>query len=95
MASTLQKNEGVYVVPVEGDERGFVRQFVNSVKDCETASLELTPNSKNLFVSIQHPGETSTFDNPSSLFPDGVKPPCPTVIAVTRSDHKGSGIFGT
>jgi uncharacterized protein len=94
MASRLQKNDGIYVVPVEGDERGFVRQFVNSVKDCETASLELTPNSENLFVSIQHPGEGSTFDNPSSLFPDGTKPPRPTVIAVTRSDNNGSGILG-
>lgn len=96
MASTLQRNDGVYVVPVEGDERGFVRQFVNGVKDCEAASLELTPNSENLFVSIQHPGEASgsTFDNPTSVFPDGVKPPRPTVIAVTRSNNN-AGILGT
>ena len=85
---TLQKHDGIYAVPTEGGDRGFVRQFLSSVIASETASLELTPNDETLFVSIQHPGEGSTFENPSSTFPDGATPPRPSVVAVTRT---GSG----
>jgi secreted PhoX family phosphatase len=85
---TLQKNDGIYAVPTEGSDRGFVRQFLSGVVAAETASLELTPNDETLFVSIQHPGEGSTFENPSSTFPDGATPPRPSVVAVTRN---GSG----
>jgi hypothetical protein len=85
---TLQKHDGIYAVPVAGADRGFVRQFLSGVVACETASLELTPNNETLFVSIQHPGEDSSFENPSSTFPDGTTPPRPSVVAVTRS---GSG----
>jgi secreted PhoX family phosphatase len=81
---TLQKHDGIYAVPVEGSDRGFVRQFLSSVVACETASLELTPNNETLFVSIQHPGEGSTFESPSSTFPNGSSTPRPSVIAITK-----------
>lgn len=87
---TIQRNDGVYVVPLDGEECGYLRPFLSSVTGCETASLELTPNNKTLFVSIQHPGEGSTFDNPSSRFPDG-STPRPSVLAITRT---GSGVIG-
>jgi secreted PhoX family phosphatase len=89
---TLQKNDGIYAVPVEGSDRGFLRQFLSGVIGSETASLLFSPNGDSLFVSIQHPGEGtgSTFLSPSSLFPDGTAPPRPTVVAVTRT---GSDIF--
>jgi hypothetical protein len=89
---TLRANDGIYAVPVEGAERGFLRQFLSGVPGGETASLELTPNNETLFVSIQHPGEGSTFENPSSRFPDATVPPRPSVIAVTKLD---SGVIGS
>jgi len=95
-AGTLQRNDGIYAVPVEGGDRGFLRQFLSSVVGCETASLKFNPNNDSLFVSIQHPGEGSRIDNPSSLFPDGTTPPRPSVIAAVR-DESGplSGAIGT
>lgn len=86
---TFRRNDGIYAVPTEGEERGFLRQFLSGVVGAETASLELTPNNETLFVSIQHPGEGSTFENPSSTFPDGTTPPRPSVVAVTRSEFAG------
>jgi uncharacterized protein len=88
----IQKNDGIYVAPVDGEERGYVRQFLSSVTGCETASLEFSPNNETLFVSIQHPGEGGTFDNPTSRFPDGNGIPRPSVIAVTKT---GSGVLGS
>lgn len=92
-AGTFQKNDGIYAVPVAGDERGFLRQFLSSVTGCETASLTFAPNDETLFVSIQHPGEGGTFENSASTWPDSTRPPRPSVIAVTRtaSDSKVIG----
>ena len=85
---TLEKHDGIYAVPVAGPDRGFVRQFLSGVIASETTGLLLTPNNETLFVSIQHPGEDSSFENPSSTFPDGTTPPRPSVIAITKT---GSG----
>ena len=83
--NTFRMNDGIYVVPVEGPERGYVRQLVSGVPGGETSSLEFTPDNTTLFVCIQHPGEGSTYDSPTSLFPDGHTPPRPGIIAVTRT----------
>jgi secreted PhoX family phosphatase len=89
---TIQKNDGVYVVPVDGEERGYVRQFLSSVVGSETTGPELTPNNETLFVSIQHPGEGGTFASPVSHFPDGNDTPRPSVVAITKT---GSGVIGS
>jgi secreted PhoX family phosphatase len=44
-----------------------------------------------LLVSIQHPGEGSTLDEPTSTFPDG-EFPRPSVVIVTKND---GGVIGT
>ena len=59
-----------------GDERRYGRRF---------SSLAFTPNNETLFVSIQHPGEGSTYADPTSLWPDGHTPPRPGVVAVVRT----------
>ncbi len=51
----------------------------------------ITRDARSVFVSVQHPGETtgSTRDNPSSTWPDRrrTKPfPKPSVIVVYRED---------
>jgi len=89
---TIQKHDGVYVVPVDGEERGYVRQFLSSVIGSETTGPELTPNNEALFVSIQHPGEGGTFDSPTSHFPDGSNAPRPSVLVITKT---GSGVIGS
>jgi secreted PhoX family phosphatase len=99
---TFGMNDGVFAVPVEGEDRGFVRQFLSGVQGGEVASLHFGVLDRALFVSIQHPGEpgtgpgsqNSTFENPTSLWPDGQTPPRPSVIVVTKSDP-GSPVIGT
>jgi secreted PhoX family phosphatase len=86
LPNVLAGNDGVFVVPVEGDERGHLRQFFSGVTACETASLVLDDANRALFVTIQHPGEGSTFASPTSNFPDGGnRPPKPSVVVVTRN----------
>jgi secreted PhoX family phosphatase len=89
--STFEKNDGVYAVPVEGPQRGYVRQFLSGVPGGEMASLIFTPNNHTLFCSVQHPGEGSVIENPSSTWPDGTTPPRPSVIAVVK---EGGGVIG-
>ncbi len=79
---TLRVNDAVHVVPTEGEERGYLRQFLSGVVGCEVASLVLTPDDGALFVSIQHPGEGGSLAVPTSTWPHN--PACPSVVVVTR-----------
>jgi secreted PhoX family phosphatase len=86
-------NNGAYAVPVEGPERGHLRQFMSAPRGAEVCGCEFTPNGETLFLSVQHPGEGSTLEQPSSDWPDGGgRPPRPSVIAVRRD---GGGQVGS
>jgi uncharacterized protein len=84
--STLKKNDGIYAVPVAGDERGLLRHFLSGPVGCELCGPEFTPDGKTFFCAIQHPGEGGTLEKPISTWPDGTTPPRPSVIAVVRED---------
>jgi secreted PhoX family phosphatase len=91
--NSLKKNDGIYAAPVQGPDRGYVRQFLSGPAGAEIASLVLTPDDKTLFASIQHPGEGSKnlqADNLSSRWPDGGGFPRPSVVAVTKADVIGT-----
>jgi hypothetical protein len=88
---TFGKNDGIYAVPTEGPERGFLRQLLSGVPGGEVASLAFGSNDRYLFVSIQHPAEGSTLTNLTSTFPDG-DIPRPTVVVVENTD--GSRVIG-
>ena len=81
---TFQKNDGIYAVPVDGEERGFLRQFLSAPIAAEVCGPEFTPDNETLFCSIQHPGEGGTVADPSSTWPDGTTPPKPSVISVIK-----------
>jgi secreted PhoX family phosphatase len=84
---SLKCNDGIYAVPVQGPDRGYVRQFLSGVVGAEVASLALTLDDQSLFASIQHPGEGSKNLDPANLksrWPDGDFPK-PSVIVVTKS----------
>ena len=63
-----------------------------------------TPNDETLFVAIQHPGDdglrwkgfgrVSTFEDPSTRWPD-FKPPMPPRPAVLAITKRGGGKIGT
>jgi uncharacterized protein len=92
-ASSLTRNDGVFMVPTQGPKRGEVKQFMSSPIGAEVCGPIFTPDNKNFFASIQHPGEGGTFEDPFSSFPDGKgKAVRPSVIAVRKLD---GGVIGS
>ena len=88
MPSNLPGNDGLFVVPTEGAERGHVQQFFSSVPGAEVSGPEFSPDNTALFVSIQHPGEGGSFAEPISNWPDGGDmPPRPTVVLIERDGN--------
>lgn len=93
MPKSKKLNDGVFMVDTEGKDRGMSRMFLSGPVDCEICGPEFTPDNKTFFVAIQHPGEGSSYDNPSSRWPDfrGDMPPRPAVVAIYRKDGKEVG----
>ena len=80
-------NNGCFVVPTSGPDRGLLTQVLSAPVGAEVCGCEFTPDGKTLFLSIQHPGEGGTVDAPVSHWPDGGGLPARSaVIAVSRED---------
>jgi len=80
-------NNGCYVVPTSGPERGYLRQVVSAPIGAEICGCEFTPDGRTLFLSIQHPGEGGSVDAPVSHWPDGGDLPARSaVITISRED---------
>ncbi len=90
--SNLKSNDGVFAVPTQGPERGHVMQFMSTVKGAEVCGPIFTPDNRNFFAAIQHPGEGGTVDKPVSTFPDGSGAVRPSVMSIKKTD---GGIIGT
>jgi len=83
----LLGNNGCFVVPTTGADRGLLKQVLSAPVGAEVCGCEFTPDGTTLFLSIQHPGEGGTVDKPSSHWPDGNGLPARSaVIAVSRED---------
>jgi uncharacterized protein len=85
-SSASRTNDGLYAVPVAGSEHGYLRQFLSTVPGGTIAGLTFTPNSHALFCSVQHPGDGSNLNDPSSTWPERAIPPGTNVIAVENTD---------
>ncbi|QWK21895.1 PhoX family protein [Thermus antranikianii] len=89
--NSLRMNDGVYAVPTQGPERGYVRQFMSGPVGAEICGPIFTPDNKTFFAGIQHPGEGGTLEKPVSTWPDGTNVVRPAVIAVRRLDGEVVG----
>jgi secreted PhoX family phosphatase len=81
-------NDSLYAAATSGPARGATRCLFTAPRGAEVCGPEFTPDGRTLFLSIQHPGAGSTFDKPSTRWPDfdpGL-PPRGSVIAITRAD---------
>ena len=92
--NTFGKNDGIYMVPTEGPSRGGAYQFFSGVPGGEVCGPEFTMDNETLFCAIQHPGEDGTLADPISSWPDGMQPPRPSVVVITKSSE-GSKVIGT
>ena len=76
--------DGLHVlVPGQG-----LRRLLSAPTSAEVTGPVFTPDGATLFVSIQHPGEGSAFEAPSTRWPDFRPdlPPRPSVVAIRRED---------
>jgi secreted PhoX family phosphatase len=80
--SSLEVNDGLFAVPVDGADRGYLRQFFSSVTGSEVSGPHFTPDDTTLFAAIQHPGEGGTFDEPISSWPGESGPPRPAMVVI-------------
>jgi secreted PhoX family phosphatase len=90
--NALGSNDGLFAVPLEGPERGRVRQFLTVPVGAETCGPVLTDDGRSAFVAVQHPGEIAgaTFDRPASTWPNGDYAR-PAVVAAWRLDGRAIG----
>jgi secreted PhoX family phosphatase len=80
-------NNGCFVVPTGGPHKGLLKQLASGPAGSEISGCEFTPDGRTLFLSIQHPGEGGTIDNPHSHWPDGTgMQPRASLLAVERED---------
>lgn len=75
-------NDGLYAAPTTGDDRGQTRQFFSAVPGSEVSGPIFTPDNSSLFLSVQHPGEGGTYEQPLSTWPGTETPPRPTVVLI-------------
>jgi uncharacterized protein len=95
LPNALTGNDGIFAVPTEGPERGFLRQFMSCPAEAEICGPEFNCDDTTLFAAIQHPGEGGTIENPLSSWPDGPGTvPRPSVIAITKRSG-GSRVIGS
>lgn len=65
-----------------------IRRFFVGPKECEVTGIAFTPDSKTLFINIQHPGEDG-----NSHWPDGGSAiPRSATIIITKDD---GGVIGS
>jgi len=82
-------NDGCYVCPTEGKDRGAVRQFMSGPVGAEISGCEVTPDGGSLLLGIQHPGEGGSVEAPISSWPEGgTSAPRPSVVAIRPQDRR-------
>ncbi|HEV7933283.1 MAG TPA: PhoX family phosphatase [Actinomadura sp.] len=88
----LKANDGLYAVPLQGAERGYLRAFLTVPFGAETCGPLITKDQKTVFVAVQHPGEAdgASPDNQVSHWPDGGQPR-PSVVSVWHEQGKDIG----
>lgn len=91
LPNNLEGNDGLFVAPTAGEERGFVRQFFSAVAGAEVTGPVFNPDNTALFLSVQHPGEGGTYEEPISTWPNDEALPRPSVVVIQATDGRAIG----
>ncbi|MDQ3539403.1 MAG: PhoX family phosphatase [Chloroflexota bacterium] len=89
--NNLEQNDGLFAAPTDGEERGYVKQFFSAVLGAEVTGPIFTPDNTALFLSVQHPGEGGTYEEPVSTWPNGDALPRPSVVVIQATDLRTIG----
>ena len=79
-------NDGLFAVPLEGPERGHLKQFATVPRGAETCGPLISDDQRTAFIAVQHPGEISgaSVESPASTWPDG-DAARPAVVSIWRT----------
>ncbi|MBB4265487.1 PhoX family protein [Roseospira visakhapatnamensis] len=87
--------DGVWAADVAGPGRAITRRFYACPQGAELCGPEFTPDDSTYFAAVQHPADEkdSTFDNPSTRWPDfdDALPPRPSIQVIVKT---GGGAIG-
>lgn len=92
---TLGISDGLYALDVsKQNDAATPHCFFRAPIGAEVTGPCFTPDGSTLFVSVQHPAEKSSYDKPTTRWPDFDKtlPPRPSVLAITKT---GGGVIGS
>jgi secreted PhoX family phosphatase len=80
--------DGLWALETEGEGRGTSKHFYRVPVGAELCGPWFANDDEVLFLGVQHPGDGSTFEEPSTRWPDFAEgmPPRPSVVVVTRQD---------
>lgn len=86
--------DGVWACEVDGPNKILTKRFLRTPIGSELCGPFFTPDTENFFVSVQHPGGDSNYEQPSTRWPDfdPDMPPRPSVVVITK---QGGGRIGS
>lgn len=85
------QNDAVFAVPVAGEQRGLLRQFLSAVPGAEVCGPEFSGDNRTFFCAIQHPHDGEAFTANKHWPADEHDVSKPSVIGVQQLEGRKIG----